>query len=70
MIAPGELAALAEVYDRYARALDPLSAESEEAGRQFWVRLEGLHRRECPTQPFEEFRYQTVQRCKEYLRKN
>ena len=41
-----------------------------QARRQFYARLEMLYERESQGVAYEEFRFEVVKRCKEYLRKN
>ncbi len=47
MIPSSDLAGLAELYDRYANALERLSPDRLLARRQFMARLEGLYEREA-----------------------
>ena len=70
MIGPGEIAALAEFYDRYANALERTSPDRLQARRQFFSRLEMLYEREGRDVSYELFRFEMVKLCKEYLRKN
>jgi hypothetical protein len=70
MIHPDEVAQLAELYDRFANAIDRLSPDRLLARRQFLARLEMLYEREGAGVAFEVFRLELVKRCKEYLRKN
>jgi hypothetical protein len=70
MIEPEDLAKLAEFYDQYANALDRQSPERAAARRQFLARLESLYQQEASGITFDTFRFETVKRCKEYLRKN
>jgi hypothetical protein len=70
MIHPDDLANLAELYDRYANAIERLSPDRLLARRQFFARLETLHAREGAGVDFEAFRHEMVKRCKEYLMKN
>jgi len=46
VIDPAEIAALAGLYDRYANAIERLSADRLLARRQFHARLETLYERE------------------------
>jgi hypothetical protein len=48
VIDPSDIASLAELYDRYANALERLSSDRLAARRQFFARLEFLHEREAP----------------------
>ena len=70
MIGISELAALAELYDRYANALDPQSPDRERAKLQFLARIEMLYEQEGAGIDFRAFRLEMVRRCKEYLKKN
>lgn len=70
MIGPEDVAALAEIYDRYANAIDRKSADRIQARRQFFARLESLHQREGGEVDFEVFRFEVIKKCKEFLRKN
>ena len=70
MIELSEIAALAELYDRYANAIERLSSERLQARRHFFARLEMLYERESAGLDYESFRFEMVRRCKEYLRKN
>ena len=70
MIVPGEIAALAELYDHYANALERTAPERLRARRQFYARLETLYDREARDVAYEAFRFEMVKRCKEYLKKN
>jgi hypothetical protein len=70
VIGSGEIAALAELYDRYANALERTAPDRLQARRQFHARLEMLYELEGRAVPYEAFRFEMVKRCKEYLRKN
>ena len=70
MIEVGDIGKLAELYDRYANALDPTTPESKQAKRQFCARLEALHQQAGEGAQFEAFRLEMVRHCKDYLRKN
>jgi hypothetical protein len=70
MIDVGEIGKLAELYDRYANALDPTTPESKQAKRQFYARLDALYLQAGQGTEFDAFRLELVHRCKEYLRKN
>lgn len=70
MIGPADIAALAELYDRYANALERTSPDRLQARRQFHARLETLHQQEGRDVNYEAFRFEMVKLCKEYLRKN
>ena len=70
MIDAKEIAQLAELFDRYAHALERLSPDRLQARRQFFARLEFLYEQEGAGVDFDAFRFAMVTRCKEYLRKN
>jgi hypothetical protein len=70
MIDASEIAALAEIYDRYANAIERMSVERLQARRQFYARLEMLYARENLGLSYEAFRFEMVKRCKEYLKRN
>ena len=70
MIEPPEIAALAELYDRYANALDRRSADRALARRQFNARLECFYVQEGGAINFEAFRYELVKQCKAFLKQN
>ena len=70
MIDPSEIAGLAELYDRYANAIERLSEDRLRARRQFYARLEMLYEREGTGVDYNEFRFEAVKLCKEFLRKN
>jgi hypothetical protein len=70
VIDPSEIAALAEVYDRYANAIERASPDRLLARRQFYARVEMLYERESAGLSYEAFRFEMVRRCKEYLKQN
>ncbi len=70
MISREQWAQLAELYDRYQNSLRPLAVERAEAGRAFREMLSRLHAVHAADIPFDYFRRDTVQRCRDYLRKN
>ncbi len=70
MIGPADIATLAELYDRYANALERTSPDRLQARRQFYARLEMLHGQEGRDVDYDAFRLEMVKHCKEYLRKN
>ena len=70
MIDTGDIAKLAELYDRYANAFERLSPDRLQARRLFFARLETLHEQEGAGVDFEKFRFEMVKRCKDYLKKN
>lgn len=70
MIDTADIAALAELYDRYANALERTAPERLRARRQFYARLEALYDREARDVAYEAFRFEMVQHCKAYLKKS
>jgi hypothetical protein len=70
MIPVEQIAQLAELYDRYNNALDPFSESCREAKRCFDELVGNLHFAHAPDANFHDFRYELIQRCREYLRKN
>jgi len=70
MIDQTEIAALAEIYDRFANAIERTSPDRLLARRQFYARLEMLYERENAGLEFETFRFEMVKRCKQFLSKN
>jgi hypothetical protein len=70
VIEPGDIAGLAELYDRYANAFERLSPDRLKARRLFFARLETLYQQEGTGVDFEAFRFEMVTRCKTYLKKN
>ena len=70
MIDAGDLAKLAELYDRFANTFERLSPDRLQARRQFFARLETLYQQEGAGVDFESFRFEMVKRCKGYLKKN
>jgi len=70
MISKEQLARLAELYNDYQNSLKPLSEERASAGRAFRELLQRLHVTHAADIAFDVFRRETVQRCRDYLRKN
>jgi hypothetical protein len=70
MIDVADLAALAEIYDRYANAIERLAPADLKHVVRFYDRLETRYHRENPTVPYDAFRFEMVKRCKAYLKKN
>jgi hypothetical protein len=70
MISPEEVAALAELYDRFANAFERTSADRLQARRQFYARIEMLYEQEGRGVSYEGFRFEMVKLCKAFLRKN
>jgi hypothetical protein len=69
-ISDSELAALADLYDRFAHALDPFSQERDLAERQFYSMLSQLHYKHAPEMDERTFNRGAVSRCKKYLLRN
>jgi len=70
MIGIEEIARLAELYDRYNNALDPLSEACRRAKEELDERIAALHGAHAAEVGLAEFRYEVVRHCREYLRKN
>lgn len=70
MISVEQIARLAELYDRYNNALDPLSEDCLRAKQQMDELIESLHTTHAPDVNFCDFRYELIGHCREYLRKN
>ncbi len=70
MIPAGQIARLAELYDRYNNALDPVSRDCKEAKLEFDELADSLFATHASDVKFIDFRYELVSRCREYLRKN
>jgi hypothetical protein len=77
VVARDELAALAELFDRFEFALDPISRAAGEAESQFNDRIERLFEFQVkPVLPDNSpvslpvFRRHVCHLCREYLRKN
>jgi hypothetical protein len=70
VINAADLAALADLYDRYANALERTAPDRLLARRQFYARLESLYEQEGRQVSYEAFRFEMVKLCKEFLRKN
>ena len=70
MISVEHIARLAEFFDRYNNALDPLSEDCRQAKVQFDELAESLHAAHAPDVNFLDFRYELVRQCRDYLRKN
>jgi len=70
MISREQLARLAELYDQCQNSLRPLAPARLEAGRAFKDLLAHLHSSYAADVPFDHFRRETVERCRDYLRKN
>ncbi len=70
MISREQLARRAQLYDQYQHPLMPLAPSRLEAGRAFKESLTSLHATHAADVPFDHFRRETVERCREHLRKN
>lgn len=70
MIPPEELKELAELYDKFAHALDPFSEDRDQAEEAFHRKLEHLRCTHAPGIPSRDFRREAVRQCKNFLRKN
>jgi hypothetical protein len=70
MIPGSELEILANLYDRFANALDPESADRDKAEELFWKKLGALHCTHAPQSTYDDFRREAVRSCKMFLSKN
>jgi hypothetical protein len=70
VIDSAEIAALTDLYDRYANAFERTSPDRLQARRQFFARLEMLYEIEGRAVGYDAFRFEMVKLCKEYLKKN
>ena len=71
MIIPKEeIAALANLYDRFAHALDPFSEDRDKAEDSFYTRLEYLRCTHASQMNAREFTREAVRQCKLFLKKN
>jgi hypothetical protein len=65
--------ALAPVYDRFARAWEPQSAEADKAEKEFYAELNRLYgclsQEEVDQIPFNDFRKFIVSRCRKLVQK-
>jgi hypothetical protein len=64
-----EIARLAELYDRFAHALDPFDAGRDIAEQTFNSELAGMF--DClkaPKPPFRDFRRHVIALCKKHLK--
>ncbi len=67
-IPPDQIAALAKLYDRFAHALDPFSAEAAEAERAFMQEVAQSYDNLDPPKPsFQQFRKGVIVRCRKHL---
>ena len=63
-----QIAALAQLYDRFAHALDPFSSQRDEAERVFMQDVAQLYDNLPPPKPsLVDFRRGVVVRCRRYL---
>ena len=70
-ISPQEIASLAELYDRFANALDPFSEERDNAERVFMSELAGYYDRiQHLSINYRDFKRAIILRCKRHLQKN
>jgi len=65
-----EIAQLAELYDRFAHALDPFSEDRDTAEDAFYVKLEHLRCLYAPGVDVRGSTREAVRQCKLFLRKN
>ena len=70
MIPGGQIAQLAEIFDRYNNALDPVPDDCLNAKKQLDELVSRLHLTHAPDVDFLNFRYELIHHCREYLRKN
>jgi len=68
MIPPEELARLAELYDRFANHLDPLSSDWKRRKQEYLDDLGDLHQRFGMGIAYQEFRRQAQRACFRWLR--
>ena len=70
MIPAEKIAALAELYDGFAHALDPFSSERDRAEDAFYLMLENLRCDYAPRAEIRDFNREAVRQCKLFLKKN
>jgi hypothetical protein len=70
MIPLERIAQLAELFDRYNNALDPLAETTMEAKVAFEQMVDALHTVYAADIDPRLFRYELIKQCREYLRKN
>ena len=70
MIPAEKIAELAELYDRFAHALDPFSEDRDKAEDAFYLMLDYLRSVYAPRADAREFRREAVRQCKLFLKKN
>ena len=61
---------MADLYDRFAHALDPFSADRDTAENAFYLKLEHLRCLYAPRVDVREFTREAVRQCKLFLKKN
>ena len=69
-ISERDLAALADLYDRFAHAIDPFSEVRDLAENQFYGMLNQLRCRCAPEMDERAFNRGVIVRCKRHLAKN
>ena len=68
-ISAEKIAGLARLYDRFAHALDPFSAERDQAERVFVQEIADLYDRLAAPKPeFRVFQKAVIRRCRQHLR--
>jgi hypothetical protein len=70
MVPAEEIADLAELYDRFAHALDPFSEDRDKAEDAFYLKLEHLRCVYAPRINSRQFTREAVRQCKLFLKKN
>ena len=70
MIPSEEIGELAELYDKFAHALDPFSEERDQAEDAFYRKLEHLRCGYAQQVNARDFRREAVRQCKLFLKKN
>ena len=70
MVPAEEIAKLAELYDRFAHALDPFSEDRDKSEDAFYLKLEHLRCLYAPRLDAREFKREAVRQCKLFLKKN
>jgi len=61
---------LANLYDRYANALDPFSEDRSKARQKFKEKLADLHDAQAPTMVYDVFKIEVIKLLKAYLKRN
>ena len=70
MVPAEKIAELAELYDRFAHALDPFSEDRDRAENAFYLKLENLRCLYAPRVDARQFTHEAVRQCKLFLKKN